>query len=172
MKTTTRGFSLIELLVALSILAVVAAIIVPRFLNVRSQAAATTTAAQQQELQSDIQKWISLGGTVAAGATDGDFLNLLNQTGAGRTNAHLTDSTGNFGSSTISLGLPAIDAGAAAPTPSAAAQGWHYGAGNEAYYTDGAGNGYVVKVFSGTGDVQFQPVSGSLSTATNIGPNS
>ena len=103
MKTTTRGFSLIELLVALSILAVVAAIIVPRFLNVRQQAAVTTAQAQQQELQSDIQKWISLGGIVSGTPTAGDWVSLLSTPAQNATtprstaDGFLKDSTGNFG---------------------------------------------------------------------------
>lgn len=38
MNTPKSGFSLIELLVAIGVLAFVAAVIIPKFLNVRSQA--------------------------------------------------------------------------------------------------------------------------------------
>jgi prepilin-type N-terminal cleavage/methylation domain-containing protein len=181
------GFSLIELLVALSILAVVAAIIVPRFLNVRSQAAATTSQAQQQELQSDIQKWVSLGGTGGSGDNNaGDFLGLLTETASGTPPTRtavgaLGDSSGNFGSTSVSLSLSnnvattslATVATAYAGSQSlitAVPQGFYWAAAGNAYYSDGAGSLYQILVNGSDGNVEFQAAANGVST-TNIGNN-
>jgi prepilin-type N-terminal cleavage/methylation domain-containing protein len=59
----TDAFSLIELLVSLSVLALVAAIIVPKFLNVGAQAQQTVDATNLDELTHMAQAWQSLGGT-------------------------------------------------------------------------------------------------------------
>jgi prepilin-type N-terminal cleavage/methylation domain-containing protein len=64
------GFSLIELLVALAILAVVSAIIVPKFLNVRDNAGKVVVQKNIDELNAAYSKWVSLGG-------------ILNWTGSG-----------------------------------------------------------------------------------------
>jgi prepilin-type N-terminal cleavage/methylation domain-containing protein len=60
------AFSLIELLVALSILAVVAAIIVPKFVGVRTAAANTVAQQNISELNDAYNRWQALGGTYAA----------------------------------------------------------------------------------------------------------
>ena len=65
-----HAFSLIELLVALAVLAVVAGIIVPKFLNVRNQAAQTIVAQNIAELNATYQKWTALGGSVNCWLTD------------------------------------------------------------------------------------------------------
>jgi prepilin-type N-terminal cleavage/methylation domain-containing protein len=188
MKTTNRGFSLIELLVALSILAVVAAIIVPRFLNVRSQAAATTSQAQQQELQSDIQKWVSLGGTGGSGDNNaGDFLGLLTETASGTPPTRtavgaLGDSSGNFGSASISLSLSnAVTAtetlatvttaySGTAALIAAVPQGFYWATAGNAYYSDGAGSLYQILINGADGNVEFKAAGNGVSTV-NIGNN-
>ena len=58
-----KAFSLIELLVALSILAIVAAIIVPRFIGVRRQAIIAVADQNIAELNNQYQQWVALGGT-------------------------------------------------------------------------------------------------------------
>ena len=124
MKTNKLGFSLIELLVALSILAVVAAIIVPRFLNVRQQATQTAALANLRQLQSTCQQFVALGGSIGssttAAANDGklaaNVLNYISGTtgratataagtafgaGSGTTSTYVCDSQGVMGSFTI-----------------------------------------------------------------------
>jgi prepilin-type N-terminal cleavage/methylation domain-containing protein len=64
--STHRGFSLIELLVALSILAIVAAILVPKFLGVRENAKATAVQSSLDEFNHEVSMWQSLGGQRAA----------------------------------------------------------------------------------------------------------
>jgi prepilin-type N-terminal cleavage/methylation domain-containing protein len=154
---TNKGFSLIELLVALSILAVVAAIIVPRFLNVRTQASAATARASLQEFQNIARQFVSLGGTINGTATASDLLFVLNQSGraagyaagagaAGTNTNKVVDSTAaTLGSNT--LVFPAIIQGTTTAanattqtvagfyttsTPSATASGGalYYSAGN------------------------------------------
>jgi len=106
LSRSSSAFSLIELLVALSILAVVAAVIVPRFLNVRSQAAATVLAAQLAQLNHTYNQWTSLGG--ADGGDSGinvlQFLSTPSDGTPSRSAGTLcADSAGNFGSGTVSL---------------------------------------------------------------------
>jgi prepilin-type N-terminal cleavage/methylation domain-containing protein len=59
----TDAFSLIELLVSLSVLALVAAIIVPKFLNLGGQAQQIADSTDLDELTHMAQAWQSLGGT-------------------------------------------------------------------------------------------------------------
>lgn len=106
------AFSLIELLVALSILAVVAAIIVPRFLNVRQSAQDTAAAHTVVEVNNLYNQWVALGGTVGTGtgANVIDFLcRVGSTTSATRANLVTTsnpvrDATGSFGSGNIQIG--------------------------------------------------------------------
>lgn len=64
-----QGFSLIELLVALAILSVVAAIIVPKFLNVRQQAQDTVVQNNLKEITNQKNAWMDAGG-IAPPTTD------------------------------------------------------------------------------------------------------
>ena len=174
MKTynTRKAFSLIELLVALSILAVVAAVIVPRFLNVRTQAAATATQAQQRTIQRALQQFLSLGGTITAGTKSGDVLLFLNQAAPSVGTARpaggstgMTDSTGNFGSTTISLSLGSISATA---LTNASPVGYYAVTGADAIYSDGDGTVYDIKFSPQTGAVWFKSTSTSGSGASTI----
>jgi prepilin-type N-terminal cleavage/methylation domain-containing protein len=63
LRPSIRCFSLIELLVALSVLALVAAIIIPRFANIRQQAAQAVVENTLKELSNHVQGWESTGGT-------------------------------------------------------------------------------------------------------------
>jgi prepilin-type N-terminal cleavage/methylation domain-containing protein len=110
---STRAFSLIELLVALSILAVVTALIVPRFLNVREQAATTTAEAQIKALNNIYNQWIALGGTTGT-STASQIVAFLSTVPASSTTARATstlltsfggcaDTLGDFASTSIML---------------------------------------------------------------------
>jgi prepilin-type N-terminal cleavage/methylation domain-containing protein len=150
MKTNKLGFSLIELLVALSILAVVAAIIVPRFLNVRTQAATSVAQAQQQTIQNAVQQFISVGGTIATGTASSDIINFLmtmpgskdvintttrTSTG-GASIGGMTDNSGTINSTTISLPVTVVNSTVpASPTPGT----FYVQTGKDAFYVDGAG---------------------------------
>lgn len=167
-----RAFSLIELLVALSILAVVAAVIVPRFLNVRTQAAETATQNQQRTLQRAVQQFLSLGGQITSG-TSGNVLaflavtapssgtNAFDRSNGGATTlpSGLTDSGGAFGSSTISVSLGTSLSG---PITSAGGvgAGYYYAAGSNAEYSDGVGGIYTITITPTPGSVSFAPKSG------------
>lgn len=130
-----RGFSLIELLVALSILAVVAALIIPRFLNVRTQAADTMAAAQVKSINSIYSQWIALGGTPATiGFNNIYFLSYAassstaaRATGAATACPTCTDTIGNFGSNSISLSGVSVTTGYTAATLTASLEDGIYG---------------------------------------------
>jgi prepilin-type N-terminal cleavage/methylation domain-containing protein len=166
MKTSNKGgFSLIELLVALSILAVVAAIIVPRFINVRSQAAAATAQGQQQILQTAIQQWLALGGspgtevtssTLASTVYAGRIISFLTSA-SGRTttaaNGACSDSSGTMSSATISLGTLTASTG---PTT----QGFQVTTSAATYY-DGAGNTWAIYVNPADGNTALYCTAGA-----------
>lgn len=174
-KSNTRAFSLIELLVALSILAVVSALIIPRFLNVRVNAAITASVAQIKELQATYQKFISLGGS--GSASSGDVVLFLSAPASAAGTARtaigtMKDNTDTFGSTTISFSGATITAGT---TPTAAsAQGFYSSATATAgsgtgYYVDGAGDLWTLTTTtSGTLTAAHTTVAtGGTSTAVN-----
>ena len=141
MKTSllsTRAFSLIELLVALSILAVVTALIVPRFLNVREQAATTTAEAQIKSINNIYNQWVALGGTPGA-STASQIVAFLaavpaSSTTVRATNAVLTnfgactDTLGDFASTSIMLSGVTVNQTKEAAAISATDQDGFYGA--------------------------------------------
>jgi prepilin-type N-terminal cleavage/methylation domain-containing protein len=114
------AFSLIELLVALSILAVVAAVIVPKFLNVKSQAVEAVLSDHVTQLNSMYQQWLSLGGSYvnppSGGITEDHLapykiLQFLSSSGASRGvwASGPTDSAGAISSSIVSFaGVPCV----------------------------------------------------------------
>jgi len=75
------AFSLIELLVALSILAVVAAIVVPRFLDIQRQAKDTVAAQMASQLNHTYAEWIASGGSVGGNVATADLLTVLTSDG-------------------------------------------------------------------------------------------
>jgi prepilin-type N-terminal cleavage/methylation domain-containing protein len=134
-----KGFSLIELLVALAVLAVVAAITIPKFLNVQQQAQFTVNTQQLTEIEDARNRWISLGGQLATSPdqnaayrlleflnTPGDgidlqrgFENNPSNPNPGHPNPlYPTDSAGSMGSWTISLSNIPLG-GSTAGTPKA-----------------------------------------------------
>ena len=104
------GFSLIELLVALSILAIVAAIVVPRFLNVRQDAELAVMNQNLSELNSEYYKWMNLGGVFnPQGYWDSNFVAAIMITyflGDSSTQSAIAQQYGiNAPSNIFSLGL-------------------------------------------------------------------
>jgi len=191
MHTKHTGFSLIELLVALSILAVVAAIIVPRFLNVRTNAAQSAAAQNMREVQGLCQKFIALGGTNGGTAgtfvAAGDMLNYISGNGGTRSMTaagvaqtpaalgNACDSSGTMSSGIISLS-PAPTVPGTYPTSAAtiAALGAGFGvskltAGATAYYCDGNGSAWTLTV-DGTGVITATPIAGSNAGALTYAP--
>jgi len=174
MKNSNKGFSLIELLVALSILAVVAAIIVPKFLNVRSNASQAVAIQNMRELQNTCRQWIALGGSNSSTtiANCGDVLNFLSGNGAVGVRATATtgataqggatDSQGTMGSWTIQLnskpGTNALKTDGTATAANIAAittPGFYVAAntaGSTGFYCDGTGDAWSIAI-AANGDI-------------------
>jgi prepilin-type N-terminal cleavage/methylation domain-containing protein len=110
MQNKTFGLSLIEILVALSIIAILAAILVPRLLDVREKATETTAEEQMRALNKVYVQWRDLGGLTGS-STGGQVIYFLNQTATSTTATRCSgtfcgscsDTSGSFGSITISL---------------------------------------------------------------------
>ena len=66
LRAPIHSFSLIELLTALSILALLAGIIVPRYLSVMQQASLQVIDSNLSEISHQTQMWQSLGGTISS----------------------------------------------------------------------------------------------------------
>lgn len=169
-SNSVRAFSLIELLVALSILAVVAAIIVPRFLNVRGSASITAATSQIKELKQVYQNFLALGGTGSTNA--GDVVLFLNTqataAGTARTaRGTVTDSAGNMGSTTISFGGGTVNTVTAAPTASSAGPAFYAISGSGAYYVDGTGNMWTINTTTTDLSATHTTVA-TGATATNV----
>lgn len=64
LRAPSQGFSLTELLVALGILGLVAAVIMPKFLNIKNQAAETAAQALASELNRVYGAWAATGGQI------------------------------------------------------------------------------------------------------------
>jgi prepilin-type N-terminal cleavage/methylation domain-containing protein len=77
MTSQKAAFSLIELLVALSILAVVAAIIVPNFIGINNQADDTVAKNNIQTLSSVYASWTDMGGNAGSANTCGGPITIL-----------------------------------------------------------------------------------------------
>jgi len=75
-----------ELLVALAVLSLVAAIIVPKFLNVQSRAQDTVAQQMAGELTHTFAAWQAGGGTISSNATTSDLLYVLGNQGSGALN--------------------------------------------------------------------------------------
>jgi len=129
MLAARKAFSLIELLVALSVLAIVAAIIVPRFMTVRQQAQDIAATQKLSEINNIKSIFFSMGGrraswtgnalnpneayymiqflgTASDGSPQRGFQNAANNpVGAGQPNPlYPTDSTGIMSSATVCTG--------------------------------------------------------------------
>lgn len=108
-----RAFSLVELLVALSILSVVAGLIIPRFFNMRESATDASAMAQASALNSVYQQWRSMGGklTFTGDATTADTMRaiwFLQETGnsqndRGVSSSPLIDAMDALGSRSVSV---------------------------------------------------------------------
>ncbi len=82
--TSDKGFSLIELLVALCIIAIVCTILVPVLSNMQTQAQITTSTAMSDQLNNAYSDWKSGGGSVTGGngiPTNADLLSVLTSAG-------------------------------------------------------------------------------------------
>jgi prepilin-type N-terminal cleavage/methylation domain-containing protein len=103
------AFSLIELLVALAILAVVSALIIPKFLNVREAAAERTAQAIVKQINKTYLQWIALGGQ-RNGSSGFQTLCFLSKFPASSTATRTGDGIGDcsdtkglYGSTVVSL---------------------------------------------------------------------
>jgi prepilin-type N-terminal cleavage/methylation domain-containing protein len=63
-RFSSPAFSLIELLIAIGVLAIVAALIIPKFLNVKSQAQDSVAKQMADQLNTTYANWRASGGTV------------------------------------------------------------------------------------------------------------
>jgi prepilin-type N-terminal cleavage/methylation domain-containing protein len=117
-----RAFSLIELLVALAILAIVGALVIPKFLNLKDNAADRIAQAQIATINSVYKQWVALGGE-RNGSTSFETIYFLSKLPASPTAVRdcdigaCTDTLGNWGSTTVMLsGIPVLKVPDSYPT--------------------------------------------------------
>ena len=79
-ETGQRAFSLMELLIALAVLALAAAIVVPRYLNMQTQAQDAVATSMADELNHVYGNWKSSGGVITGTPTLAGILTMLSQT--------------------------------------------------------------------------------------------
>lgn len=72
-----KGFSLVELLIALAILAIVVAIIIPKYLNTRRQAMWAIALNMEVDFNKALDNWRALGGTLGSDVYTSDILDLF-----------------------------------------------------------------------------------------------
>lgn len=105
--TIPRGFSLVELLIVIAVLAILSALVIPQILRVRESAHLSTARQQQVELQTALGNWIvsqssASGGLAAAkSAYTGNKLALLQNYLQPATYAALTGSGDDVSSAAL-----------------------------------------------------------------------
>ena len=95
------GFSLVEILITIAVIAIITAVIMPRIWDIKEGASLTIARQQQAQLQTALDSWISAQSSVAGGlaatrqAYSGDKLELLRDYLQERTYSALSTSDGN-----------------------------------------------------------------------------
>lgn len=106
-RTVPRGFSLVELLIVIVVIAILSALVIPQILRVRESANLSTARQQQVELQTALGNWIAAqssgpGGLAAAkSAYTGNKLALIGNYLSTGTYAALSGSGDNVTSAAL-----------------------------------------------------------------------
>jgi len=104
-KTISRAFTLIELMIVIAIIAILAAILIPNFLHARAQAQTSGCEANEKQIATALEEYAvdnngsyGPGGTVTSTLLGTQYLGVTPTDPVNKSNYSVTTSTGTYGS--------------------------------------------------------------------------
>ena len=105
MSKSQKGFTLIELMVVIAIIAILAAILIPNFMHARAQAQTSGCEANEKQIATALEEYAvdhngsyGPGGTVTSTLLGSQYLSVTPTDPVNKSNYSVTTATGTYGS--------------------------------------------------------------------------